>query len=392
MKDAPPSDDPPPRRISRREFVKFLAAAGLLAGCGPAQTPIPPTPRPTDAPAPQPTTQPTDLPPTATPTSVPTSPPTATPLPTLAPRPNNIPPWPEIVRFYPEGLSRVVHTRHAGVWDGENLVPEVIAQMLDASIAELTGLNDAGEAWAAVFRPNERVGIKVNTIDSSDYWTHVPLVTAVAERLQSIGIPPEQIIIFDRVTRELEGAGFPINRDGAGVRCHGTNYQYTSGWRLLNNDVGLSNVFLSCDTLINMPILKRHDHSGLTFAMKNHFGTIDRPAIFHRPRTGQAIVELNAIPEIRYRTRLIIGDMLTVCPTVTTGWYEAVPGDGLLVSFDPLAHDRIALEVLAEVMDLAGYDPLPAREVAGPWLAACAETGLGAGDPKDIDWAAVRLG
>src|SRR5512137_1905506 len=42
---------PGPRRISRRQFVKLAAAAGLLSGCGAAQTPAAaPTSTPTSIP------------------------------------------------------------------------------------------------------------------------------------------------------------------------------------------------------------------------------------------------------------------------------------------------------------------------------------------------------
>jgi hypothetical protein len=58
-----------------------------------------------------------------------------------------------VVKTHPDVWSKVVHAHHEGVWDGENLVPGALRQMLDASITELTGLSDAREAWAALFRP-----------------------------------------------------------------------------------------------------------------------------------------------------------------------------------------------------------------------------------------------
>jgi hypothetical protein len=298
------------REISRRQFVKLAAAAGLLAGCA-SSPPVPtrsPTAAPTATPLPTPTS--TQVP---TPTSIQTPTPAPTATPTI--RPTVAAGGPEIVKFYPDVPSRVIRARHAAVWDGKALAPQPIQQMLDAAITRLTGLNDAHEAWAALFNPSERIAIKVSTIDTSNYWTHVPLVMAVAERLQEAAIPPQHIVIFDRRDDELKRAGYTINQDGPGVRCYGTGYKnYTRSWKVLDAGVGLSDILLSCDAIINMPILKHHNHSGVTFAMKNHFGTFDSPSLFHRPRTGQAIVELNALPPIRDRTRLVIGDMLEICP------------------------------------------------------------------------------
>jgi hypothetical protein len=334
--------------MSRRDFLKLAAAAGLLAGCRPHQDP---TPTPTE------TTR-----------------------------------RPEVMRMYPDVLSKVVRARHAGVWDGEELVPNAIQQMLDASITELTGLNDATTAWAALFDPSEHIAIKVNTIITSDFWTHVPLVMAVTERLQEVGVRPEQITIFDRDAYELKHAGYTINEDGPGVRCCGTGGDYTEGWTLMDSDILLSDILLSCDALVNMPILKHHSHSGITFAMKNHFGTFNRPASFHRPRTGPAIVELNALPPIKDRTRLTIGDTLAICPISRHGWYEAVNGDSILMSFDPVAHDAVGLQMLCEVMAAEGHDAAGAESIATSWLTSAAEVGLGASDPDNMDLVEVSLG
>jgi len=390
------SDSPRPRGISRRDFIKLAAAAGLLAGCGPARPPtvtpiLSEAEGPTDTPAA--TSMPTDTPAA---TSMPTDTPAVTPMPTDAPAPTATSVVtarrPEIIKMYPDAPSKVVRAHHSGVWDGEELATEAIRQMLDASITELTGLNDAGEAWAALFDPGERIAIKVNTISTSDFWTRVPLVMAVAERLQEIGIPAEQITIFDRYTSELEYAGYPINRDGPGVRCHGTDSDRTEGWTIMDTDIALSDILLNCDALINMPILKHHNHSGVTFAMKNHFGTFDKPKYFHRPVTGPAIVELNALAPIRDCTRLVIGDTLTVCPISQGGWFQAVTGDSILMSFDPVAHDTVGLQMLAEVRIAEGHDPEAAIELANPWLADSAALGLGANDPDDMDLVEVTLG
>ena len=59
-------------------------------------------------------------------------------------------------------------------------------------------------------------------------------------------------------TIEMENAGFPINKDMPGVRCHGTDLSYTTDWTVIDTEVGLSDVLLGCDALINVPLLKQH--------------------------------------------------------------------------------------------------------------------------------------
>ncbi len=261
--------------------------------------------------------------------------------------------------------------------------------MLNTSITKLTGTDDAGKAWAALFSPDERIAIKVNTIATSRFWTHVPLVMAVTECLQEAGIPAGQIIIFDRYTSELEGAGYSINKDGPGVRCYATDRNYTAGWKLVGFDIQLSDILFNCDALINMPILKHHTVSGCTFAMKNHYGTFDRPGHFHQGRIGRAIAELNALPPIRDRTRLIIGDALTVC---TGGWHRAVTWDSILIGFDPVAHDTVGLQVLIETRSSEGLNSTAVTNMANRWLENAVELGLGTNNPDHIELIEVGLG
>jgi hypothetical protein len=289
----------------------------------------------------------------------------------------------------------VVHTHHAGVWDGDELMPEAIGQMLDASIAELTGLDDVSAAWASLFDPAERIAIKVNAFRNSHIWTKVPLVLAVTKRLQEVGVPAEQIVIYDYLTSELETAGFPVNVDGPGVRCYGTDSNYTEGWKIVDTDIKLSDVVLDCDALINMPVLKSHMIAGISFALKNHYGTLSAPSRFHvGDRLIRGIGELNALPPIRDRTRLIIGDVLTACLRYNNRfpyWESDYVGDSILMSRDPVAHDAEGLQLFAELLAADGGSPTRATSWANPWLRCGAELGLGTHRRGDIDLVEMEL-
>jgi len=92
----------------------------------------------------------------------PTRQPTATPVLSEAEGPTIAP---------PAEPSTVVRAHHTGVWNDDILVPEAIRQMLGASITALTGLDNATEAWASLFKPGERIAIKVNTIAAYDGGT-----------------------------------------------------------------------------------------------------------------------------------------------------------------------------------------------------------------------------
>ncbi|MEW6232747.1 MAG: DUF362 domain-containing protein [Chloroflexota bacterium] len=382
------------RLLTRRAFLGGVAAliAWVLNGCRAAPTPTEP---PTATPAAVPTATPF---PTRTPTAVPTATTTAVSTATATPsRPASPLPGPTatssglrqpaIVKRYPEVKSKVVVTSHAGVWNGERLSPEALRYMVDASITELTGLNDAQEAWRAIFDPAETIAIKVNTIAGSRYWTNPLLVMAVTKGLVDAGIPAGNILIFDRDSGELKGAGFTINRGGPGVRCFGTDGGYSTTKNIGSTTVRLSDLLLRSSALINMSILKQHDISGFTFALKNHYGTIRDPGALHGGYADPYIGQLNALPDIRDRTRLIIGDALKICPR---DWDHAVKENTILVSFDPVAHDRVAMDILAARAQALGLNPNAITGKARQ-LATAARLGVGTNDLANIEKKALVL-
>ncbi len=371
--------------LTRKEFL-HLAALGIgavlsgrfLAGCD-ATSALPVTA--------QPPTRISSISPA--PSEIPTDTPNTTPESTISATPQPIR-RSDIIRFYPTIPSRVVHTHHRGAWDGDILNPKALRQMLDASITKLTGISDAITAWQALFAPTERIAIKVNTLQYGRFWTHVPLVMAVAERLQAAGIPAGQIVIYDRSSNDLAGGGFTINKEGPGVRCFGTDLQYESGWKIADTNVRLSSILLGCDALINMPILKTHsmDGAGMSFAMKNHYGTFDQPQNFHYEKLLQGLPELNALPPIKERTRLIVGDALKI---VQDNWNAAFDSDFISMSFDPVAHDALGLQVLNNVQAANGIETEPTRARAAEWLKNAAALGLGTDQRSNIEFLEEQL-
>lgn len=372
-------------RLTRREFLA-LALAGAVSSCVPAavteradlSTVAVPTgtllPSPTARPSPTPTPTPAVTP---SPAASVTPSPAATASQTLAPSATPLP-----------DVGAVVRARDPGVWQGEALDAHRIGQMLDHGLMALTGAADAVSAWRAHIAPEDRVAIKVNTIAGSAYWTHPLLVRVLVARLAAIGVPEAQITIFDRATHELEAAGYAINRDGPGVRCYGTDGDYPVEANLLGSPVGLSRILMDATALLNVPILKGHSISGMSFALKNHYGTFDRPGRYHGNIT-EALGELSLLPAIAERSRLVIGDPLNVCDS---SWRQGVQRDALLISRDPVAHDAVGLQMLSEALTELGRSGAAAEDRAGAWLNHAQKIGLGLGASDDVQVVEIDTG
>ncbi len=368
--------------LNRRDFLRLsalgagsLAAGNLLASCSPA--------------APAPTTTPTASA-TAVPPTVTSVPPTATKAPSTLP---------ELVKVYPAvAKSRVVRTHHSAAWadaDHKTLASDVLRKMLDASIVSLTGLADARSAWQALFRKGEKIAIKVNAFSNSLIWTHAPLVMEVTKSLVEAGMTPEDITIYDYRSIELFTAGFQENRDGPGVRCVGmdTNYEKDKT-DILHSKVNLSSVLKNCDALINMPVLKSHMLSGLTFALKNHYGSIYYPDLLHSSEMKE-IAALNALVEIKDRTRLIIGDALAANLRYANSypyWREDWYGDSIFMAFDPVAHDAMGLKLLVSELEKAGDSGAALEGMSRAYLGYATELGLGTRHEENIELLEQTIG
>lgn len=290
----------------------------------------------------------------------------------------------------PADAGRVISARNPMVWQKGNLSAEGLREMLDASIAALTREPDAGKAWASICRPSDRVAIKVNGVVRGS--THVPLVLAVADRLQAAGVRPDRITIYDRTTGELRDAGFPITSSGDQVRCYGTNDDYAGDWTIQGTRIRLSRVLVDCDALLNIPVLKAFTIGGMSFAMKNHYGSFDIPDRFHGGAFASGVTALNALEPIHARTRLIIGDVLSPDFREDSADYAVIGGEStVLVASDPVALDRVGLQMATEALARVGRDPHSVEAWAMGWLSESGKRGLGVGDLERIRVERVKM-
>ncbi len=396
------ADKQPPggQSLSRRAFVGLGLGAltGWLTGCRSTT----PTPEQAAAPTGTPVATATQAPPTATPL-----PPTYTPVPATPTRPPAASPTPAaaapptatlaatdtpvalsragLMSHWPDtATSRVVIVRHNGL-AADSPDPDLVLHMLDSGLSTLAGTAEALAVWQTLFAPDERVLLKVNCISYGG--PSQPAVTyAVAQRLQEAGLAAENILIFDRTDHELTAAGYTLNEGQAGVQCHGTRATGSPA-PLTQATVNFHQELDTCDAIINLPIPKQHGMAGISVSMKNHYGSVDRPGALHGSRCDPAIAELNAQPTIRDKTRLIVSTALKVSPC---DWNQPEPENALLFSFDPVALDTVARDILVRHRQAQGLDAGNLIQGA-PQLQTAQSLQLGTADPALIELLEVTL-
>ncbi len=289
------------------------------------------------------------------------------------------------------GKSRVVVARDRQMIDAfSQPIESHVQALLDRAIAAYTGLPRPLDSWRRVVGRAKVIGIKTNGLGGKGISSHAVLVNAIATRLQQAGIKPGNIIIWDRNASDLQACGFAISTDPARVRCFGSD---ASGFEDAQESVGaarirLSKILAECDMVIGVPILKDHSMAGVTFAMKNMYGVVDRPQDLHADNCCPGVADLNCIPAIRQKVRFTIGDAISSVydggPTFRPErlWYP----NALIVGEDRVAIDHTAWQILERKRADAGVPTLEAAGRPPRYIAVAADKdhALGTNDPDRI--------
>ena len=86
--------------------------------------------------------------------------------------------------------------------------PQAIKATLDRGMKELTGADDAVEAWRNFFEPGDVVGIKVVPNGQPDAHSSFEIVLEVIEELKAAGVKTNDIFVYDRYRGEFMEAGY----------------------------------------------------------------------------------------------------------------------------------------------------------------------------------------
>ena len=138
-------------------------------------------------------------------------------------------------------------------------------------------------------------------------------------------------------------------------------------------------------SMINICVPKTHGQAAFTNALKNHYGTIDNPSRMHANAcSSPGIAEVNAIPVIRKKQRLVISDALLMVIEAGPRWDRRFirPFGGLLVGTDPVAVDAVAVSLMDDLRKAEGMDALAPRV---PHIGLADQLGLGRSRLADID-------
>ncbi len=253
------------------------------------------------------------------------------------------------------GKPVVVIGRDPKIWEGAKLNRDKTCDLVFKSVRVLTGTDSDKTAWSGFFGANDRVSIKMNCIGGRRMSTTPAVVEAIVSGLLLAGVPPKNIAAWDRYEWEVRMAGFKTGRDKRGVLFTATDADevgYENGLTTWGEATSLISRMASVfsNAMVNAPVLKDHDTTGISGALKNWYGGINNPNKLHENACDPYIADVNMMPVFRDKTRLIVCD-------ATSGQFHGGPAHkpkytwrnaGVIVGTDPVAVDTVMLHVLEE--------------------------------------------
>ncbi|HEX5085456.1 MAG TPA: DUF362 domain-containing protein [Blastocatellia bacterium] len=252
--------------------------------------------------------------------------------------------------------------------DGLKVNAEVVREMMERGMRELTGDAKTIDSWRRFFVPEDVVGIKVNAGGRPWVVSSHAIVAETIRSLMAVGVKPQQIYIYERFQNQLDQVNYtPHAPEGVNI------YAAERGNAPNNNQSYDPRVYVEADffgeddtrsnmiqlvsqkmtKIINIPNVKDHGATGATGCLKNiAYGSFSNVARTHYKgvsHTLSFVGTLAAVEPLRSKTVLQIMDGLRGVwhggPFAPTLKYVFFPRT-IMFGTDPVAIDRLLLDII----------------------------------------------
>jgi uncharacterized protein (DUF362 family) len=294
-------------------------------------------------------------------------------------------------------MSKVVVVKYIGDQRNRPLTQTEYEMLLTAALHTLSGQSDPAVA-VHCYLPGGTIGMKTNCLAHKLNSTPLALVDALTAILVSAGFKEKDVVVWERSNRELASAGYALNVSGTGRRCAGTDANVVGYSEDFYNS-GEVNSLVSrilteiVDVNVNVPVLKDHSVAGLSAGMKNMYGAINNPNKYHGNNCDPYCAHVNNLEPLKSKNRLTVIDAVRVQYNGGPGYSEdyLTYYNGLVISDDPVAADRIGLEILEHLRAVNGQTTLERAGRPVRYLASAEKLGLGIADIKKIELNVVMI-
>jgi uncharacterized protein (DUF362 family) len=270
--------------------------------------------------------------------------------------------------------ARVVVVRDPNATEIFQPNPRAVAGMMEKGMTSLTSQTNASQAWLSLVSTQDVIGIKVFTGPGPSFGTRPAVVEAVIQELIEAGLPPGNLIVWDRSIADLHQAGYRRLATDYGIRLESsfaTGYDGAVFYEnpiigtLVYGDVEFGKtgegvgrksfvaklVTREITKIISVSPLLNHNRAGVCGNLYSLVsGSVDNFMRFEQDanRLAAAVPEIYALPELGDRVVINIVDAL-ICQYQGEQrgllHYSAVLNE-LRFSTDPVALDVLSIQEL----------------------------------------------
>ncbi len=282
-------------------------------------------------------------------------------------------------------VARVVTVCNPEATDAFSPRPQIVRSMVDRAITNLTGKSSVREAWRSLVSTQDVVGLKVFSVPGPNSGTRPAVVSAVIQGLLAAGLPPRNIIIWDKQSTDLRLAGFYDLAEHFGVRVAGSaqagydekafydtplignliwgDYEFGKKGPGVGRKSFVSKlVSQEMTKIINISPLLNHNLAGVSGNLYTlAIGSVDNLARFEPDagRLARAIPEIYALPALSDHVVLNIVDAL-ICQYEGEDrglLHYSTTLNELRFSRDPVALDVLSIQELERERQAANAPP-----------------------------------
>jgi len=258
-----------------------------------------------------------------------------------------------------------------------------VRRMFNTGVRKLSGEDDLALAWRHFIHDDDVVALKFTCVGSHKLGTNRDVAAALLQSLYQAGFKPQNFMLVGLAELPDEAKG---------------TRPYSYGWQKEDIDFGSDRDHLAqwlgeVTAIINIPSLMDDNIIGLRGSLANlTWPLLKKPARLYKNRGDPFVPEIYELPQVRGKIRLHIANALRILyhggPEFKAQYVEDL--GSLIVSTDPVALDRVALELIRR---LRREKPLPygvSEKIAAPYLETAQAMGLGYQDLNFIDYRRIR--
>ena len=266
--------------------------------------------------------------------------------------------------------ARVVVVRDPEATDAYEARPERVLALVHSGLTNFTGQPTPAAAWRSLVSTQDIVGLKVYSAPGAKSGTRPAVVAAVIEGLLAAGLPPTNIVVWDKHRADLRLAGFYELAEKYGVRVESsaaagydekTFYEKSIVGQLVWGDLEFGRqaegvgrksfvsklVTHDLSKIVNLTPLLNHNSAGVTgnlFSLA--LGSVDNTLRFETDpgRLADAVPEIYALRAVGDRVVLNLVDAL-ICQY--QGEQRGLLHYSKALNEIRLSKDPVALDVLS---------------------------------------------